>query len=509
VNKSSSRKVAERLCKGALVAWSFCPLHACSSAPIPSFEESQPSDVLRANGAKNVANSQLSATAAPTAGPITKGATSASIGTGTASPRPDSDAGVSDAGERTSPTDAAAGFPEPGEPSSDGGHADAEATGSTAVAARQDAEVLHDASEGGSHTAGADSDGAAVARYDAASPNDGTYDAFGLQLFAQAICPSAFLEDAHYAEGNEFWLGEQTETTWGVTGLGYFASQGSDLLAATFSYSRTLALSVRPDGTLEDHGGNPVLGYGPDPLADDCLTTLLAPIATPSKATTQLELVVNLDSQSSEPPVPFDATNPAQSAVAPPFSVPCVDPAGQRHSLAVYFEHVSSGYFRYHVLAPNNDLYPGETGFTERGVGALQFDAAGALLVEESPLFCVAFWGASEQCLTLDFGKSIADDGATGFEGSTSTEAVTAMTKVVNDGYAAGTSTKLSVDAQGVVNVSFDNGQVRAIGTLALARFPNEAELERAEGSAFRQTPGSGEPAFGPPTSPGRGSVTR
>lgn len=507
---SSSQQVSQRLFEGALVAWTLVSLQACSSAPIPSFDESQSGDAHRASGAKNVATSPLSTTTAATASARTNCATAAPIGTGSVTPRRNSDAGASDAAEPLPLTDAASGaFSDAGAQPSDAKYGDAEAAGRTATVARVDASVASKDSDADSPDAAGAAHDAAAARYDAASTNDGTYDAFALQLFSQAICPSSFLDESHYAEGNEFWLGDQSETTWGVTGLGYFASQGAELLASTFRYSRTLALSVRPDGVLEDNEGNPVLGYAPGPLADDCLTTLLAPIATPARATTELHLVANLDSQASNPLVPFDTTNPAQSAIAPPFSVPCVDPAGTNHSLAVYFERVAPGYFRYHVLAPSSDLYRGTNGLTELGVGALQFDSEGALLLETSPLTCVTFSGASEQCFTFDFGKSIADDGATGFEGSTSFASATAVTQVTGDGYAAGTGTKLNVDATGVVTVLFDNAQTRVIGTLALARFPNEAELERAEGNAFRQTSTSGDPAFGPPTSPGRGSVTR
>lgn len=327
--------------------------------------------------------------------------------------------------------------------------------------------------------------------------------------FSETICGATLLEDLHYAEGNEFWLGDQSEILLRVDGFGYLSAQGADDATPPRRYTRNLALSVRPDGTLEDRSGYAVLGYSPNP-DDDCLSTLTAPLSLPSRATTLLQLTVNLNSQTELPAEGFDVTKPAASAVAAPFSVPLVDVDGRTHSLTTYIENLGAGSFRYHVLVPQNDVAPGETGFQELGFGDLQFDADGALVTEASPLLCVMYADASGyQCFTFDFGPAIADDGAVSEQGSTSLDSPTTLTKLTTDGYVAGTSTKLAVDAKGVVSVVLDNGQTRVIGSLALARFPNESALGAIDSTAYRQTAASGVPAFDAAGSPGRGTVLR
>lgn len=496
---------AIQLCRAVLATAPLLFFVACSSAPIPSFDERQPDDIVQSKAAQSVATSRAPAATAPNPQP------SAAMAAATAATKPNADAESEDrdghdAGARD--RDAALLDADDG----DAGNGETISTDDTWPSAPTEPDSGVGWGEAGLSN---------TREYSQSTGDTGLTGDFGSEPaatteplqevlpFGETICPATFLDELHYAEGNEFWLGDQSEVMFRVDGFGYFAAQGADGAMPARRYTRNLALSVRSDGTLEDHAGYEVLGYSP--AADDtCLTTLRAPLSLPARPTTALALTANLESQSDDPGESFDVSKPAASAIAAPFSVPLVDVDGRMRSLAVYVEHTGAGSFRYHVLVPQNDVIPGTTGFEELGFGDLQFDADGALVAESSPLLCVGYAGASaQQCFTVDFGRAIADDGATGPESSTSKESSTTLIKLTSDGYPAGTSTKLSVDAKGVVSVVLDNGQSRGIGSLALARFPNEGALAAVDTTTFRQTTASGTPAFAAPASPGRGTVTR
>lgn len=507
VTTSPDQHVIQRIISGAIAAATLLLLTACSSAPIPSFDERQPDDVVQSKAAQSVATSRSPAGAAPKprAAAVTAAASAVAGGSKLDAGTVAKDSGEHDAGTRDGDAGAVDTPNGTGEThsSENATHSDqTEIDGGTSddagpIALDQDATAPREAH--------GDAGLSSALVSDATSWDDTLQQ---ILPFGETICPAVFLDELHYAEGNEFWLGDQSEMMLRVDGFGYFAAQGADGANPAQRYTPSLALSVRPDGTLEDPAGYEVLGYGPN--ADDpCLTTLRAPISLPARPTTALTLAVNLQSQPNEPREPFDVATPAASAIAAPFSVPLIDVDGRKRSLTVYFEHTGAGSFRYHVLVAQSDVTPESTGFEELGFGDLQFDADGALVTAASPLLCVHYVEASgSQCFTFDFGPAIADDGAAGPDSSTSKDSPTALTKLTNDGYPAGTSTKLNVDAQGAVSVVLDNGQSRRIGSLALARFPNEAALATVDVSAVRQTIASGMPAFGAPSSPGRGTVT-
>jgi len=67
------------------------------------------------------------------------------------------------------------------------------------------------------------------------------------------------------------------------------------------------------------------------------------------------------------------------------------------------------------------------------------------------------------------------------------------------------TASSVSIDAAGKVTVV--DGAVTTSYTIQLAKFPNEAGLERVSGNRYKAGNDSGAPAAGDPSSPGYGSV--
>ncbi|MGE3180880.1 MAG: flagellar hook protein FlgE [Phycisphaerae bacterium] len=76
------------------------------------------------------------------------------------------------------------------------------------------------------------------------------------------------------------------------------------------------------------------------------------------------------------------------------------------------------------------------------------------------------------------------------------------------DGYPPGILTNFGVGTDGVVSGIFDNGQVRTLGQVALARFSNPEALIAEEQNLFSVSPASGNPAIVEPTTFGAGAIS-
>ena len=75
------------------------------------------------------------------------------------------------------------------------------------------------------------------------------------------------------------------------------------------------------------------------------------------------------------------------------------------------------------------------------------------------------------------------------------------------DGYNSGTLTDFNVDSSGVIQGTFTNGKVMALGQIAVAGFANEQGLERLGSNVYAPTLSSGAAVVGAPGSGGRGVI--
>ena len=75
------------------------------------------------------------------------------------------------------------------------------------------------------------------------------------------------------------------------------------------------------------------------------------------------------------------------------------------------------------------------------------------------------------------------------------------------DGTSPGTLTSYIIDEKGVISGSFDNGIVRTLGQVVLARFPNPKGLIQVGDNNFSQGIASGQPLITPPGAFGAGTL--
>lgn len=326
------------------------------------------------------------------------------------------------------------------------------------------------------------------------------------QTFACAAAERAQLAPRHvYATPPAFWLGSQSAIPLRVDGPGFLVARVAPE-AREERFSSELELFVGPDGTLEDELGGAVLGYQPiERAGGPCVGPLRAPVFAPPYATTSVRLSMNLDSRDNW--ITFDLLDPSGSAN---FSVSTsvFDSVGASHYLDIYFARDQQT-VHYYVVMDGSDLEGGTPGYSHLvGQGSLLFTIDGYLEIATTPEVCVDFSGGAvpNQCLEIDFGPDIVNDGASVFQ-VTSFADTAAVHSLSVDGYGPGTGTHISVEPNGEVVVAFDNGNILYLGKLALARFAREAALQTGEGGRLYATPRSGPPQFGNPLGPGRGSL--
>jgi len=95
----------------------------------------------------------------------------------------------------------------------------------------------------------------------------------------------------------------------------------------------------------------------------------------------------------------------------------------------------------------------------------------------------------------------------TNLSGISSPAAGSTLSLVSQDGSDPGTLTSFVIDEQGVVNGVFDNGIIRTLGQIVLARFTNPQGLLQTGGDTFREGVGSGLPIHATPGTFGTGTV--
>ena len=320
-------------------------------------------------------------------------------------------------------------------------------------------------------------------------------------------CEASPLGGYHYAAPPEFWLGSQAALTASVDGAGYLVAGPATASSEQWRYLQAGALSVAPDGTLELGAGEPALGYAPGSVGGPCLVELRAPVTSPPRASSRIDLVMNFDARS--PVTTFDIYDPPGTSNGST-SITVFDSLGTAHVLDIYITHLGGQLVTYYVVTDGRDLAGGTPGtFTLIGLGTLQFTSDGALDSATTPELAPSFVGGAtaNQAISIHWGHDIPNDGTRGYDGSTMFAADTAVYSQAADGFPSGTGTAIDVDASGHVRVSFDSGDVLDIGALALARFPRESGLAPLGPRDWAWTPESGSPLFAAPLFPGRGEL--
>jgi flagellar hook protein FlgE len=288
-----------------------------------------------------------------------------------------------------------------------------------------------------------------------------------------------------------------------IQGNGFFVLQ--DAQGGQY-FSRNGQMTVSANGTLVGFNGDEVMGY---PVTGSANTGgVLAPINIPQgvlapAASTQVATSGNLDSTS--PVTGNIATpvviNPADSTTYnSSVSVQVYDSLGNSHVLTYFFQN--AGQVPASGSTPATEQWnwmatlDGSATGLSNNTGSFNFDSTGALVsggVPASPLTATPA-GASPLSLALNF--------------SAMTQYATpAATNATADGNAVGRPQGLNIDSNGVVSMSYSNGQTVNVAQVAVATFTSDQGLQLSSNGAYQQSGASGTPTMSTANAGAAGSI--
>lgn len=290
-----------------------------------------------------------------------------------------------------------------------------------------------------------------------------------------------------------------------INGNGFFVIDA----AYGRGFSRDGSFHFDNQGHLINGDGYTVLGFDAD--EDNQITNRLAPIRLggtniPARATSKIKMQMNLDSRSDVKK--FSMENPDKTSHFNT-SVVVYDNVGTARLVSVFFTKTKDSTWEYHALVKGEDAQGGaDEKFVEMGNGTVEFNEKGVLkkTTTDSSSFNFNKGAASGQKIEFDFGPTLEDGGITQ-DSSTQYGSEPSLTRHTQNGASAATLASLSFNDKGVLSAVYNNGEIRDIAQIAVAKFDNNEDLFKMGKNLFKETRKSGQAALGRPQEGGRGEV--
>jgi flagellar hook protein FlgE len=264
-----------------------------------------------------------------------------------------------------------------------------------------------------------------------------------------------------------------------ISGDGFFTVKDGKGL----SYTRAGAFRQDPNGYVVNAAGQNLQVFPPNNAGGFDTSTMtdlrLITSQNAAKATSSVQLALNLPSNATAPANAFDPKDATSYNQATPFTA--YDSLGATHNGTVYFvRDAAANTWNAHLFIDGKD-----TGAVQQlsfsSTGALSAPVGGKLTfpaISASP-------GADPMQINLDVTK------ATQFGNNY------AVTSISQDGYPTGTLSSIDVSSDGVVQAKYSNGQSQALGQLALANFANPQGLRQLDNTNWAASYDSGTPVMG------------
>ena len=207
-------------------------------------------------------------------------------------------------------------------------------------------------------------------------------------------------------------------------------------------------------------------------------------------ATTTGTIILNLPANSKVPAVaPFDPTNP--QTYTDSTSTTVYDSLGNASPATFFFSQTATPNQWTVNMTVNGTLVGAAQTLTFSNTGAVTAPPGGALAFNGyTPTD-----GAAVMNMTFKFGQATQYGGAFG------------VTSIVQDGFATGQLSTVSIDPSGIVSAVYTNGRTTQIGQLAMANFPNPQGLKQLGNTNWAQTFTSGTVVQGTAGSAGFGNI--
>ncbi|MBY5991979.1 flagellar hook protein FlgE [Ferrimonas balearica] len=287
--------------------------------------------------------------------------------------------------------------------------------------------------------------------------------------------------------GDVMYTGRQLDMA--IQGNGFFMTNNQ----GTTTYTRSGMFAQDKDGYIVDAHGGVLQGYPVGPNGQ-LLTGSVSDLqiyngSLPAKSTTDMGLVLNLDS-SNTPVDPADFDPSDASTYHALNSTKIYDSLGNEHNLTQYYMKTADNTWevRYEMDGVDVTQYASGTSIT--------FDQNGALV--------------SGQDLTLNIPDNLVDadgnailggaaalDIALSFNGTTQFGSDFSVASMRQDGYSSGELSGIRVDDNGMLYGVYTNGQDQLQGQVILANFPNPNGLQQIGNTAWTASYASGQAVIG------------
>ena len=284
-------------------------------------------------------------------------------------------------------------------------------------------------------------------------------------------------------------------TDMAITGDGFFVTQKDGVM----QYTRAGNFAVSQSGELTTQDGQLVLGY---PAVTGIVDTGAAlgtlavgkGLTNPASPTSWVELHSNLNAGANVGDAPFNTP------------VTVYDSLGTPHVLSFQFSKTAANTWSYQITIPAADTgAPGPGPTIVAGPAALVFDDHGKLTTPSADVTGITVTGLSDGAADLHLSWNLYD--SSGGPTITQMAAPSATASTNQDGYTSGTLREFNVDSAGVLQGTFTNGKVMALGQIAIASFANQQGLQRTGSNVYAPTLSSGAAVVGAPGSGGRGVI--
>jgi flagellar hook protein FlgE len=274
-----------------------------------------------------------------------------------------------------------------------------------------------------------------------------------------------------------------------LSGDGFFVTQQAGVQKLTRSGDFQLSSS----GALITANGANVMGYPVNNGAID-VNSSLVPLTLPIGVTEAAQATGNIS---------ITANLNAGATVGTAFTSPVTvfDSLGQSHSVTVTYTKTATNTWDYSV-----DLQAGDaTGTPTNNTGTLTFNPNGSLGSLSSNITGISFPGMADGASDMAFNLNFFD--SNGNSTLTQSTAASTNTAMLQDGFASGTYQSFSVDGNGVITASYNNGHNAVVGQVAVAKVTNPAGLTMVGGNAYMTTNASGNAIVGVPGAGGRATI--
>jgi len=282
-------------------------------------------------------------------------------------------------------------------------------------------------------------------------------------------------------------------------------------------FTRAGQFSVDKDGNIVNQDGLILQGYIADETGKITGTTgdlTIANAQSTAHISSTASLALNLNATADIQTTAFtldangDAANNDPANYNFSSSITVYDSQGGSHQVTLYFEKTADNAWNVHYVhedPANPDL------LVEAGTQALSFDVDGSLITDNSGTAINFNFGSaitSPQSIAFDFGTGTGETPAgTGFDGTTQFASDFAVLSLSQNGYSSGNLKNMTISADGMITGIFTNGQTRAIGQIALAKFIAPDELTKLGRNLFAESYASGQPIVGMAATSGLGRV--